>query len=75
MNSKKANLIQNGWLYHISLPFLWPEINNSIIYFYLLDILEKFKITIKSKGEKSLVPCKLDVVPEIFKKDKKYGNY
>jgi hypothetical protein len=74
MNSKKANLIQNGWLYHISLPLLWPEINDSTIHFFLLGILEKFKITIKSKGEKSLVPCRLDFVPKVFKEDKKYGK-
>ena len=65
----KAKLIQNGWLYYNSLEKLWPEMEDPSINLLLLSLLERFKIAIKYKGDRSLIPCRLDKAPQTIKKN------
>jgi len=61
---KNVDAIDNGWLSHTkpNLSNLWPQCKPSI-HSFILDLLYRFRISIKSKGQ-SLIPCRLEQVPQ-----------
>jgi hypothetical protein len=61
---KKVDSINNGWLSHntASLSNLWPQCKPEI-HSFLLGLLYRFRIAIKSKGQ-SLIPCRLEQVSQ-----------
>jgi hypothetical protein len=65
--------IINGWLYHATLDKIWPKFKKEI-HLFLLQLLERFKISIKSHGLKSLIPCRLEKIPSIILDDKIFKN-
>ena len=72
VNQEKAKLIIDGWLGHEILPFLWPDVDESL-YSFLLDLLERFKIALHCM-RKSLIPCRLNNVPNYIVEDEEYQN-
>ena len=61
---KNVEAINKGWLSHAkaNLSNLWPQCKPEI-HSFLLGLLYRFRIAIKSKGQ-SLIPCRLDQVPQ-----------
>ena len=61
---KKVDSINNGWLSHTTanLSNLWPQCKPEI-HSFLLGLLYRFRISIKSKGQ-SLIPCRLNQVSQ-----------
>ena len=70
VNQEKAELIVDGWLGHEILPFLWSDVEKSL-YPFLLDLLERFKIALHCM-RKSLIPCRLNNVPNYIVEDEEY---
>jgi hypothetical protein len=60
---KQVSGMNGGWIAHneASLESIWPWIDKSM-HSFILGLLYKFRIALKSKGQ-SLIPCQLDPVP------------